>query len=128
MGSREALAIIDQLAERRNDVAHGVDSDILSNGILLDYIRFFQAFAETLFKVLHAEALPYIARYRATLIGSAIEIINNHVVCISLSGVKAKVGDILIAETPETIYYEGEIERIEINGNSVEEVGSVCTY
>lgn len=49
----ELFKCIDDLADRRNEVAHGVPGEILSNGILRDYIDFHKAFAHAIVDVLN---------------------------------------------------------------------------
>ncbi|HRW04475.1 MAG TPA: MAE_28990/MAE_18760 family HEPN-like nuclease [Caldilineaceae bacterium] len=122
MSIQEMFAIIDDLAERRNDVAHGVNSDILSNQILYDYITFFHAYGVALYNVTRRETLQYIAKYQAVEIGRAIKVINNSIVCLTLKNLAIKKGDTLIAKTPNNLYYDGEIEEIQVDGVSYAEL------
>lgn len=113
--NQEAFSMLNDLADRRNDVAHGIDSDILSNNILLDYIKFFQIYGSALYHVVRRETLPYVAKHQAIELGSAIMVVNNNVVCLSLNNVRIKIGDVLLAKTPDGTYYDGEIQEIQID-------------
>ncbi|MFM2292574.1 MAG: hypothetical protein RIS29_2387 [Bacteroidota bacterium] len=44
-------SIMNELAERRNEVAHGVPSEILSNQIILDYFNYFKKIAHAITEV-----------------------------------------------------------------------------
>jgi len=50
----EAFFFLDDLAERRNEVAHGAPSEILNNSILLDYyITFFETYGPALYEAVY---------------------------------------------------------------------------
>ncbi len=122
INSQEAFALLNDLADRRNDVSHGIDSDILSNPILLDYITFFRGYGAALYEVIRRETLPYIARHQAIELGKAIRVINNNIVCISLHDISLKKGDIIIAKTANDLYFDGEVEEIQVDKVSYDEL------
>lgn len=111
----EAFLKVDELADRRNDVAHGIISELLSFEILESYIDFFEAFGEALYEVFRRETLPFLSQYRAIPLGSAIKVINNCIVCISVENVTIKQGDYLLARLPKGQFVDGEIEEIQVN-------------
>jgi hypothetical protein len=121
---QEAFFYLEDLADRRNDVAHGVAPDmLLSNKILLDYVTFFEAYGQSLYDAIRRETLPHVIKYQSPiLLGSAIAVYNNNIVCVCLNNIAIRVGDMLIAQTPENVYYDGAIEEIQVDNVSLQEV------
>jgi len=123
INSQEAFFIIEDLADRRNDVAHGVTAEILSNEILLDYVTFFEAYGNAIYDVIRRETLPYKIKYQSSVqLGKAIKVFNNSIVCLSLHNVGIKVGDTLVSQTPDNNYYDGIIEELQIDKVSYQEI------
>jgi len=108
---------LDDLASRRNDVAHGSPVDeVLSNDLLRTYVDFVEAYAEGLAVVVYEESLPLMCK-QATALGSPIRIYNDHIVCVNLFEGQIAVGDILIAKTNQSSrpFKGGPIKSIERN-------------
>lgn len=114
-GDDVVFARLNDLANRRNDVAHGspVD-DILSRDILRSYIGFIEAYASGLALVVYERALPFMLK-KAVALGAAITVIDHRIVCVNLAAGKVTVGDTLIAKTQDTSrpYRGGPIKEIE---------------
>jgi hypothetical protein len=119
-----AYQILDDLAERRNAVAHGTSSDILSTPFLLQYVDFCEVYGKALYEIVREESLPLYAAHLATEIGSPIKVFNNKIVCIKLRNVFVGVGDTLIAKPPKGVYFSGAIERLEVDGEPYDFVPS----
>ncbi|MGD0466818.1 MAG: MAE_28990/MAE_18760 family HEPN-like nuclease [Terriglobales bacterium] len=116
-GDDVVFARLNDLANRRNDVAHGTPvDDILSRDLLRSYIGFIEAYASGLALVVYERSLPFMLK-RAVALGAAITVIDHRIVCVNLPAGKITVGDTLIAKTQDTSrpYKGGPIKEIEQN-------------
>lgn len=121
----EALSYLQDLAERRNQVAHGVLPDeLLSNEILLSYIDFFEAIGHGLYQVCYEYVLPHIVEFQAIPLGNPTDVLlKGSVICLFMNNVKIKVGDIIIARSSDgTCFYSGAIEEIQLDDISHAEI------
>jgi hypothetical protein len=116
---REAVFYhLNDLAERRNEVAHGATTDqILSRELLLDYIDFFEAYGPAMYDVLHRSSLPYIANYKGVEVGKPIAVYNNCIVCFELTNIDIATGDILIAQPAKSsdLFCDGKIQELQVD-------------
>jgi hypothetical protein len=111
------FARLNDLANRRNDVAHGTPVDeILSRELLRSYIDFIAAYSTSLALVVHERSLPFMLKHAISL-GAPITVINNRIVCVNLPAGQIDVGDMLIAKTQESSrpFRGGPIKEIEQN-------------
>ncbi|MEI8370648.1 MAG: MAE_28990/MAE_18760 family HEPN-like nuclease [Planctomycetia bacterium] len=93
------FARLNDLADRRNDLAHGAPvDDILSRDLLRSYIAFIEAYSSGLALAIYESALPSLLN-RAVRLGNAIEVYNSSIVCVDLPTGQITVGDTLIAKT-----------------------------
>jgi hypothetical protein len=104
---------IDDLAERRNEVSHGSPAQLLSNDILLERIAFVEAYGEALASVIYQRRLSVDAKYRSRELGMPLAVFNNCIVCVALGSGSVRIGDVLIAQTPDENYLSGKIMSIE---------------
>lgn len=114
----EAFFCLQDLAERRNQVAHGVLPDeLLSNDILQSYVAFFEAFGKGLYEVCLSDVLPYVVTYQAIPLGTPSNVFcKGNVICLYISDTKIKIGDILIARSGDgKNFILGTIEEIKID-------------
>jgi hypothetical protein len=115
---------LNDLANRRNDVAHGspVD-DTLSRDLLRGYVRFIEAYADALALVVYERTLPFLLT-AAIPLGNAIKVINNSIVCINLPDGEIAVGDTLIAKTRDTgrPYKAGPIRELQRENTPLEKI------
>lgn len=123
----EAFKNIDDLAERRNEVSHGMPSQILPNQTLYEYILFFKYYSMALFEVLFASTLYYESAYHGVEIGKSIGVFNKNIVCLNLKNVNVKVGDILISKTNNTAnpYIGSSIKEIQVNNKNYRSINAV---
>jgi hypothetical protein len=118
------FARLDDLADRRNDVAHGVPTDdYLSHDLLRELIGFVEAYTASLGEVIYERALPFMAE-KSLALGAAIKVIDNRVVCVNLPAGKIALGDILIAKTQDASrpYKGGPIQEIQRNHVSMQSI------
>lgn len=131
--SRAGLAIdqgclieIDDLAERRNEVAHGSASGLLSNEILLDYISCIEAYGTCLYEIIFSEALAFEVSSHGKQLGTTLVVHNHSIVCIKVTSSKTSVkkGDVLVTllDTGPLPAIGGEILSIELNNEKIEAI------
>jgi hypothetical protein len=121
------LQPIDDLVERRNQVAHGVTPDeIESIDLLKERCSFILAYGEALYEVLVQDILPYEIKHPSVIkLGAPIKVYNNRIVCFESEQGKVSLGDSLIAETKNGMipFRYGDILNLQIdkeNHNSIE--------
>ncbi|QSQ17478.1 MAE_28990/MAE_18760 family HEPN-like nuclease [Myxococcus landrumensis] len=110
------FAPINDLAERRNEVAHGSPSELLSNELLLALISFVEVYGKALHTVVRQSLLPWEVQYRGQTLGQPIQVYNNSIVCLNINNIPITQGDWLIAQpaNPNAAYLEGVILEIQI--------------
>lgn len=120
------FATLNELADRRNDVAHGVRGDILAPALLRSFLEYVREYCNVLFRIVTTGLLPYQIKYSAIPLGSPIEVYANHIVCCELKNIKIRVGDKLIAKTKHSLhpFLVSHILEIQIDNVSHSEVRS----
>jgi hypothetical protein len=93
---------INDLADRRNEVAHGIPTDILAMSELRRYVEFFIEFSRALTQTLFRQSLRFQREHRAVSLGKPIKVFRNKIVGIPIKSVKIRKGDLLIAETSKS--------------------------
>ena len=83
---------LDDLAERRNDVAHGNVNQILNHDLIVPYIDFVEAFGLSVHDVL-VEELFRVLSARPIVFHQPFQVINNSIVCIQKVNYSISVGD-----------------------------------
>lgn len=87
---------LDDLADRRNDVAHGVSSDILSIDLLRSRISYLTALVQSLACLIDEESIGFQASVKGKPLGKPILVVNHEVVCIELHNQGIMEGDLLV--------------------------------
>jgi len=101
-GDDVVFARLDDLANRRNDVAHGTPvDDILSQDLLRSYIDFIEAYAAGVALIVFERALPFMLDH-ALALGLPILVFNGRIVCVNVPKGRIAIGDTLIAKTQYT--------------------------
>lgn len=106
------------IATRRNDIAHGMPSELLSVSILRGLIDFVDVFAAGLHSVVVEDALKYDVKHRAIALERALNVIDHRILCVSLINQTVAIGDVLIAVTRRTPveHRRGRILSLQIDG------------
>ncbi len=121
----KAFFFLNDLAERRNEVAHGVPSELLEYQLLLEYIKFFNTFGETLFKVLIHHLLHREIEHCGFKIGKPTDVFKNGaVIIINTKDALIKIGDYIAGKNANELIL-GEILELQINDQSVPEIRPV---
>ncbi|MGD6830628.1 MAE_28990/MAE_18760 family HEPN-like nuclease [Sutcliffiella halmapala] len=121
-----AFNIINDLADRRNQVAHGSVDSILDKDILSQYLDFLDLYCDSLYSVLFMNILDYRVsknthQYR---LNSPIAVYGRDVVCFEIANTHIQLGDTLYAKTnneAEPIRY-GTVLSMRLNDVDVSEV------
>lgn len=116
---------ITDLANRRNEISHGNQSEILSNMILIEYICFIENYCDALNQIIFELILPFEIEDKAIPL-MPINIFNNRIICVNLKNKSIKVNDMLIAKTNDTKhkYLYGKIKQLQVNNVSVDSIDS----
>jgi hypothetical protein len=113
--------IIDDLAQRRNDVAHGVENvELLNATIIKEYTEFILAYCKSLYKILLNERNMYIFNESGTNL-TLLSVIDHSIVCGSVESISFSNSDKLMIEKPEGNFPRYEllnIQEIQINKES----------
>ncbi len=113
--------IIDDLAQRRNDVAHGVENvEILHITIIKDYTMFVLGYSRSLYNILLNERNMYLFHETNPNL-TLISVINHSIVCCSVESISFSNSDYLIIEKSERNFPRYEllnIQDIQINNVS----------
>jgi hypothetical protein len=90
---------LNDLADRRNEVAHGSQVDaILSTPLLLEYSDFIQAYGRAVYEVLEEEYMGVRFEKEGVPVLRCIKVIDNSIVCVEIKrGTSIAVGDLLVA-------------------------------
>lgn len=116
-GTNDIFFRINDLADRRNDVAHGDPPDLLSPSLLMDYIEIVERFCRTLFEAVLISFVAYAREFVHLSIGSPYRVLSsNNVACFELAvGSELRVNDSLVAYRNGEVYRSGPIESIQVN-------------
>jgi hypothetical protein len=123
-GDDVVFARLNDLANRRNDVAHGTPVDnILSRDLLRSYVTFIEAYASALAQVVYERSLPFMLK-KAQALGPALLVHDHRIVCVNLPTGQVAVGDLLIAKTADSSrpFKGGLIKEIEQNHVKVQRI------
>jgi RiboL-PSP-HEPN len=124
--SSELFPVLSDLANRRNEVAHGTVNDLLSNEILVSYMDFLELYAEVLSEVVIEQAIQFEVKYQGVYWGRPIDVFNNCIVGLNVP-IKESVGigDVLVAKTPDERFLWGGIVEIQINRQALTCVSAI---
>lgn len=111
----ESFQILNDLAEYRNYVAHGITSEIIKNDILIDYLDFFEAYSTALIEVLSKDLIYRELEATGIELGEITDVFKDgKVVCFKTNKQLINKGDILIGKNKEIII-KASIKKIKLN-------------
>jgi len=91
---------LDELAQRRNDVAHGVASEIVDRGYLQEFIEYVEAYVRAVNWVLQQELYDLLCKHAAVLrIDDIKKIYQKHIVCFGHPAGTLSIGDVIIGKS-----------------------------
>lgn len=120
LSDEQVFEFLDDLASRRNDIAHGAEdpNDILSNELLAEMLDKLEVFGEVLCDIVECSKLPFICDHRAVALPKAIKVFNNTIVCFELEQLAVQRGDYLLCANDRNEYHVGEILEIRVDDRS----------
>lgn len=119
-GNDEIHTIMNDLAERRNDVAHGVPSEILNNQIILEYIEYFKFLSIALFEVTTRNIWQSDIDENGLLIGKLTDCLRNgNLVCFNTKKTKIHKGDYLFGVNSNSLI-KSKVLNIQLEDKDIE--------
>lgn len=118
---------INELSQRRNEVAHGVENiELLDKSLIIEFLTFIEAYCITIFNILQDQfnRLKFDKSIREF---NTVEVYNNNILCGSIENTCIKVGDILYAKRPKgnfPQYLQLKILEIQQNNTSVDSIST----
>lgn len=117
------FSFVNELADRRNQIAHGANTDIISSELQLEMMRKIKLFVEEINNLCFEDLLEYFVQdsYKIQKIYNVNK--KTKILCFQLECNKIATGDIVIKKRDEKYTY-CTISRIEINKESYDEVNA----
>ncbi len=108
---------INDLVERRNQIAHGSErlDNILNISELEPYVDFLEKYCQALFEILSEELIKKESMYKFQKVEKIIKIFSNKILAFEVENYTIKVGDVLIVETIEGNFFKRNILTIGLN-------------
>lgn len=107
---------INDLVERRNQIAHGSEIlDILGISGLEPYIQFLEVYCQTIFETLFEKFIKQESIHSFQKIEKVLNIFRSQILAFEIDNYTIKVGDMLIVETSEGRFYKKPILDIQLN-------------
>lgn len=107
------FSFLNELADRRNQIAHGSITDILSFDLQLQMIKKVKIFGQEMDKIGFERILPYVVNksYKINEIYNPNKL--TKLLCFKINGIKISIGDIIIKKYCDRFTY-CKIESIEV--------------
>ncbi|TYS45622.1 MAE_28990/MAE_18760 family HEPN-like nuclease [Bacillus infantis] len=121
----EAFKLLNDLAERRNRVAHGTEeNDILDLEQLSRYVDYIEKLANCLNEVIAIQAIPHLVQSgdNITLLGQPLRIFSDKTLGIELEGVIISKGSTLFLMREDGKYSSTVINSIQINNDEFTDI------
>jgi len=115
---------LDELAWRRNVVAHGWPDSTLSIELMKERAAFIQALGECIYEVLRQSLLPHVVKHLGRALASPLAVYDHSVVCFRLETGTISTGSRIIARAPTGRHFEGRVISLELEHISQEKVAA----
>jgi hypothetical protein len=117
-GTADMFFRINDLADRRNEVAHGAPSELLSPSLLRGNIAVIDAFWRSLFEATVMSIMPYAQDVTAISIGTPYRVLRSgHIACSELPlAAETHVNDTLVAYSGDTAFRSGPVLSLQVDG------------
>lgn len=123
-----AFQTLNDLAEYRNYVAHGVSSEIIHNEILVEFLKFFVEYSKALIMVLTNDLLYRELEAKGIELGEITDVFDDgKIVCLMTNKIPLKKGDILIGKNKNSII-KSDVVSIRLNGQDIDTVDDKDNY
>lgn len=123
-----AFQKLNELAEYRNYVAHGITSEIIQNEILIEYLRFFIEYSRALIIVLSNDLLYREIEAKGIELGDITDTYHDgKIVCFMTNNISLKKGDTLIGKNKNSII-KTRIVSIKLNDKITDTIDDQNNY
>ena len=115
---------VDELAKRRNEIAHGIiTDDILSLDMLKDYVEYIEVIVLGIYEVVEEEFNRYeFENVNKISLGRPIKVFNNEIIGIKLQYASIRRGDWIFAYSEaHRIIQKGRVISLQIEGEEIQE-------
>ncbi len=122
--SKIIFNIIDDLAERRNDIAHGVENiSLIHPNLIIEYIDFILEYCNSLFELVNNSFLEFKFQNRAIDI-EHLGVIRNEILLCRLNKISIDMSSKIIVKRKNIYpkYFEMEIKEIQVNHKVITEI------
>jgi len=124
----ECFQILNDLAEYRNYVAHGVTSELIENNILREYLIFFKHYSFSLIEVLNSNLLHRELEEKGKELGEITDVYQNgKVICFMTKNKSLKIGDNILGKNADKIV-KASIKKIKLDGDEIEMIDNNNNY
>jgi hypothetical protein len=114
---------INDLVERRNQIAHGSEVlDILGISALEPYIQFLEKYCQAIFEILVEQLIKQESIHTFQKIEKVIKVYDSKILAFEINSYTIKVGDMLIIETQENRFYKKPILTIQLDKKDYREL------
>lgn len=124
----KCFLLLDDLIERRNDIAHGVDDaddNILSADVLIEYADYILALSTAIYLIVleeYAKTTIFSQGKNTIYLGNPIAVYRNCILCFNNNHNKVSVGDIIAGVNTRKKVRLGRIETLQIEGEPIDYV------
>ena len=120
LNGTDNLQLINDLAELRNYVAHGIENEIIENNILLEFIQFFRTFSSALIDVLKDNILALNIEFNGLMLGKITNTYSSgSIICVYTNGHTIKKNQTIFAKSTSSII-SAKILSIQLNGDNID--------
>lgn len=126
----KCFQLLDDLVERRNDIAHGVDDaddNILSTDVLLEYADYITALSNAIYSIVleaYAKTSVFSQGKNTLCLGKPIKVFDNCIVCFNNKYNQVSVGDTIVGVNTLEKVRVGHIKSLQIDKKSAECISS----
>ncbi|MCC3474274.1 MULTISPECIES: MAE_28990/MAE_18760 family HEPN-like nuclease [unclassified Microcoleus] len=114
---------INDLVERRNQIAHGSETlDILGISGLEPYIKFLEVYCQTIFETLLEKFIKQESIHSFQKIEKIVNIFSSKILAFEIENYTLKVGDMVIVETAEGRFSKKPILEIQLDSITYQEL------
>lgn len=125
ISSDKVFSLLDDLAQRRNDVSHGVNNGIVDRTYQHDYIDYIKAYIQGIYHILSQELYSLIQGHLTRISISDIKhCFKKHIICFGHTEGTLEVGALILAKSNDTFpeYKVSTVRRIEVQRNVYDEI------
>jgi len=117
---------INDLVERRNQIAHGSEVlDLLGISTLEPYIQFLEKYCQAIFEILVEQVIKQESIHTFQKIEKVIRVHHGKILIFEIENYTIKVGDMLIIETQENRFYKKPILTIQLDNINYPEFSTI---